>query len=431
MKKALILTVVFALTLISRRTLAAGPEPFFPPDDARLWTGDPIPYFSWSDEFGAFGYYLEFDDDNDWSQSLGGLETEDNYFDLGAFITQSEWDPLVFNLYWRVRAIHFDGGLGNPGPAFHFSKTTADPPEPWTPLHGTILKPWSQPVTFTWSRYPNEHWYELEFAAELEFNQPLGRLPWGQPNLNMINYISPVEWRYLGFSLFWRVSGEDKFGNKSPFGPVAGFSKLGYRRVMCFGDSITGGYGSSTFDSGFGGYPPLLEERLHNVDEKSSITSYWFSGGKAEDGAFNCLDALAFTASGAMVVMFGTVDIIDPGGCEEGQCRTLERLQQIVDYCREYAVATVVCTVIPYNPAGGHPKYPDVTVIQSLLDEINEDIRNWCAEERIAMVDLDQVMRDRAPDGDLTQLYFDWAHPNDYGYQIMADAIFPVLTSNW
>ena len=423
--------VIAAIVAICLPAVAKGPTPFSPSNEARLWTGDAVPIFTWSYEFGNYGYYLEFDDYNDWNPPLGGFFVDSNSFDLSEYITQQDWDPLVFNIYWRVRTVLFGGNLTSPGPTFHFSKTTAEPPEPWQPLNGQILRPWSQPVTFTWDPYPNGEIYYLQFASDIEFRTPLGEITWNQPYLSMLNFISPQDWHYLGFSLFWRVSAGDHWGNISPWGSASGFIKLGYRRVMCLGDSITGGYGSSTFDDGFGGYPPLLAEKLVNWDEESSVTAYWFSGGKAEDGSMQIFDALATTFSGAMIVMFGTVDIIDPSNCENGDCRTLERLQEIVEVCREYAIAPIICTVIPYNPDGGHPKYPDPSVIQSELDQLNTDIRQWCASENVCMADLDQIMRDNAPDGDLGQLYFDWAHPNDLGYQIIADGLRPVVTSRW
>ena len=434
--KLLVKLFVLLLIMSSLTTIyAAGPRPYSPADGARLWIGDPVVVFAWASTFGSYGYYLEFDDDNDWSESLGGFEIADTYFDLGDYLSQDEWDGLMFNLYWRVRAILFDGSYGEPGTAFHFSKTVWDPPETWQPLPEQLLKPWSQPVTFTWETYPEGVSYDMQFASNIEFTQTLGEFTWNQPNFNLTPYISPTDWHYAYFGLFWRVAGTDRYGNQSPFGPGAGFSKLGYRRVLCYGDSITGGFGSSTFDpdvdEGFAGYPPILQEKLLKIDPLCSVTSKWFSGGKAEDGDNSLYDVLHTKCPGVIVMMFGTVDNIDPSNCEDGDCRVVEHLINIVDVCRELAIVPVICTVIPYNPDGGHPKFPDVSVIQYPLDELNIAIREICDTKNIAIVDLDQAMRDNAPDEGLAELYSDWAHPNDEGYAIIAKAVFDTVKNKW
>ena len=435
MKIAEKIIIISILLIMTAGTLAAGPKPYSPSDGARLWIGDPVVVFAWASKFGSYGYYLEFDDDNNWAQNLGGFEVQDTFFDLGDYVDQDTWDGLMFNLYWRVRAIQFDGSYGEPGEAFHFSKTVWDPPETWKPVPGELLRPWSQPMTFSWDPYPDGVAYDMQFSDTIEFSNVLGEFTWNQPYFNLTPYISPSDWHYAHFGLFWRVAGTDKYGNESPFGPGAGFSKLGYRRVLCYGDSITGGYGSSTFDpdidEGFAGYPPLLEEKLLKVDPLCSVTSKWFSGGKAEDGDNAFYGVLHAKCPGVIVMMFGTVDNIDPSNCEDGDCRVVEHLVNIVDVCREYAMVPVVCTVIPYNPAGGHEKFPDVSVIQDPLDELNVEIRQTCEEKNIAMADLDQAMRDNAPDGDLSRLYHDWAHPNDDGYAILAKAVFDVVKNKW
>jgi lysophospholipase L1-like esterase len=429
--KHFLLVITSVLIIWPQVCLAEGPIPLTPPDDARLWIGDPVPSFSWTDKFGSYSYYLEFDDSGDWATPIGGFELPGTEFDLAPYLTQREWDPLVFNLHWRVRGIYFGGVLGEPGPSFHFSKTTAEPPETWEPVHGAVIQPWSYPATFGWSPYPNGAKYFMQFGGTIEMVEPFGEFAWDQTFINLGHFISPEEWHYIYFGFFWRMSAQDSFGNKSPWGPAAGVYKLGYRRVVCYGDSITGGYGASNFETGFGGYPPILKDSLQEHDGLSSVTTKWYSGGKAEDGSFNIESDLTETLGGVIIVMFGTVDIIDPAGCENGDCKTLERLQEIVSVCDDNGVTPIICTVIPYNPAGGHPKVPDVTVIQAQLDEVNQDIRDWCETESIAMADLDQAMINNAPGGDLTQLYFDWAHPNDSGYWIMAEALDPVVSSAW
>lgn len=425
-----IVLIAILICLICRTATAEGPIPLTPPDDSRFWTGDPVPAFSWTDKFGAFSYFLEFDDTGDWLTPIGGFELDGTGFDLQPYLTQAKWDPLVFHLFWRVRGFYYGHTLGEPGPAFYFSKTTADPPEPMEPLDGTILSPWSYPVNFGWSTYPEAKHYWMRFGDDIEMSEPFGAFEWESTFLSLDRFISPWDYHYIYFQLFWQVSAEDMHLNRSPWGPSAGVVKLGYRRVMCYGDSITGGFGASDFDEEtFGGYPVILGDALKYYDGSSSVTARWYPGGKAQEGAFNIVDDLKKTFGGIVIMMFGTVDIINPAGCVDGDCRTVQRLGEIVDVCGSFGVAPIVCTVIPYNPAG--EKFPDVPAIQAMLDDLNDSIRSWCQAEGVVMADLDQAMRDAAPNGDLAQLYFDWAHPNDTGYRVMADSLEPVVAQAW
>ncbi len=413
------------------KTVASAPIIVSPDNDARFLPGEPMPVLEWYSSVPMYRFAIEFAADPSFEESFGVYELEDLVLDFNLAGEQSAWDPIIDTFYWRVWGLE-NGWIPTPETqTYSFSKTVCEPPQLITPPNRTHYPNFAELPFFEWEppvHNPDE--YHIQFAWS-DSRLPAGGsyitsdVPWF--SFESVGITEDV-WNSFYGKLSWRVASLDKYGNHGGFSDVFWFYKISYDNYMAYGDSVTGGWGSSDFETGFGGYPRQLRNMLR-ARYSDSIQVFcekdrsWFSGSHAYTGSANIAMAMEHFGPRHVMVMLGIVDIVDPGapGCDNFDCYTIEHLTFIIDTIREYGGVPYIAALPPINPDA--PR----AFLQYKVDELNVDIRNLAATKNVPLADLDQAFNN-AP-LPLPEYYSydtyndipDWAHFNDLGYQLIAE----------
>ena len=206
--------------------------------------------------------------------------------------------------------------------------------------------------------------------------------------------------------------GEVRLGVRLPIGENQPNVYLG------FGDSITEGFGSGDGT----GYRLRLQNRLGAHLGRAEVVEEGLSGTNSDRGARRIPGSLNRNRPAYTLILYGTNDWNDQA-CQPlppGDCFTIDSLRTIVQVVRfEYDGIPVLATLPPTNPAltpEGRNQWND---------EMNELIKAVAREEGAILADLNAAFRAR---GNLASLYFDDVHPNDAGYDVMAEAFFRAIT---
>jgi lysophospholipase L1-like esterase len=200
------------------------------------------------------------------------------------------------------------------------------------------------------------------------------------------------------------------------------------RVIVTFGDSITDGFGS-TVDANRR-YPNLLSQQLTGGDAAFSVVNAGISGnrvlrdviGPAGESRFE-RDALGQTAVSDVVILLGINDIGFSGFAPE----QVASAEQITDGLSTLVAAAnaddrrvFLGTLLPFQGTMA-PYYSDEG--EAKRQAVNAWIR---ANTDIAgVIDFDEVMGDAQNPLAMPAAYDsgDHLHPNDQGYEVMADAV--------
>lgn len=185
--------------------------------------------------------------------------------------------------------------------------------------------------------------------------------------------------------------------------------------TMAFGDSLTRGDGSSDGR----GYPARLESRLlaHFGD------ALVINRGADATNSYEAIERLQRNLAGSQpaytLILYGTNDWNIPG-CQDNavDCPTVENLRTVVRGVKAFGSLPFLATIPPANPTLNPPSRNEWAKAMSGL------IKTMAQEEGAFLVDLYEAF---AKQGDLTRLFSDHVHPNDAGYQVMAEAFFEAI----
>jgi lysophospholipase L1-like esterase len=121
------------------------------------------------------------------------------------------------------------------------------------------------------------------------------------------------------------------------------------------------------------------------------------------------------------LIMLGTNDWHDQTCQNQGPaaCFTIEALGSIVEQVKDWDSLPVLATIIPGNP----------TMVpasrNAWFDEMNTRIKALAQEQKVTLADLNAEFKAA---GSLPALFADDVHPNDAGYQAMAQGWFKAIT---
>jgi lysophospholipase L1-like esterase len=184
---------------------------------------------------------------------------------------------------------------------------------------------------------------------------------------------------------------------------------------MGFGDSITIGEGSP----GNRGYRIFLEERLAGYFGRGTVVSEGIDATRSNAGANRIDDSLNRARPAYTLILYGTNDfnVLD---CKANPpCFTIDSLRDIALSARGSRSLPILSTIIPANPnAALQPERNQWVATQ------NVKIRALAKELSIPLADPEPLF---TKDPNFDRLYFDHVHPNNSGYDHIAEAFFQAI----
>lgn len=208
------------------------------------------------------------------------------------------------------------------------------------------------------------------------------------------------------------------------------------KAYVCLGDSITVGTGS---ESGFG-YRGFLQQKL-------GVTSTLFKGSKSTTitdpsiknispfhegiGGNNTTQMLSRlpgilstymngSQEKAMIIHAGTNDIFQDVPIQDMVDNVVSMLDLINAY--DSQIYIYVCLIIPVTYQNDDP---DITTFNSLL---SSELSTY-EKDNLTVVDLNNAFKAN-PNWEDDYLPVDGTHPNDAGYQVMANALATAIQAN-
>jgi lysophospholipase L1-like esterase len=186
---------------------------------------------------------------------------------------------------------------------------------------------------------------------------------------------------------------------------------------LAFGDSITDGEGSSG-----GGYLGYLESQLKGFWGKADVVNDGDPGTRSNAGRSRLPGHLAEIRPAYVLILYGTNDWNEPACRNAFPCYTIDSLRAMIQDAKSAGSWPIVATIPPVNPqfADRSP-----TERNAWVKSMNDLIRPMAATERTPVAD---VYADFMKQPSLPPLYSDDKHPNDSGYQIIAQSFFRAIT---
>jgi lysophospholipase L1-like esterase len=187
---------------------------------------------------------------------------------------------------------------------------------------------------------------------------------------------------------------------------------------LAFGDSITWGDGSSDG----GGYRDFLAADIVAYWGKADIINDGLPGSKSHVGQGRLPGDLAVNRPAYALILYGTNDWNDAECREAFPCYTVDALRAMVQDTRSAGVQPVLGTIPPVNP-----DYVDKRAEErnDWVTRMNVLVRQMAAEEKVALA---EVHGDFLKQPSLPPLFNDFVHPNDAGYEVMAQSFFAAIT---
>ncbi len=186
---------------------------------------------------------------------------------------------------------------------------------------------------------------------------------------------------------------------------------------LAFGDSITGGEGSSDG----GGYASRLEGKLRAHFGGATIVRDGLTATRSNRGADRLPASLAIRPAYTLI-HYGTNDW-NMGECRSHiPCYTIDSLRSMVRAVRGRQGLPILATLIPGNPIVA-AQQPERNMWVAVIDA---RIRDLAREENVVVADMEAAFL-HTTNNEYGVLYTDHVHPNDAGYEVMAEAFFQAI----
>jgi lysophospholipase L1-like esterase len=184
---------------------------------------------------------------------------------------------------------------------------------------------------------------------------------------------------------------------------------------MAFGDSITTGLGSSDGT----GYRNRLDFLLTPYLGFSDVVNEGRDGTQTNEGADRVGRALNRQQPAYTLILYGTNDWNRIPCQMSAPCDTPDFEREIIDQVKAFGSLPVLSTIIPANPALNSPER------NQWVAAVNAVLRDLAREEGAALADPEKAF---LAAGDMSRLFSDHIHPNDSGYDLIAQAFFQAIT---
>lgn len=188
---------------------------------------------------------------------------------------------------------------------------------------------------------------------------------------------------------------------------------------MGFGDSITVGEGSRDGT----GYLGPLQRRLVEHFGAATMINAGVEATRSNTGASRIDRNLDLNTPAYCLIQYGTNDWNDASCRNNFPCFTIDSLRAIVQSCKAKRTLPLLATIIPSNTGFNAFAPPSREEWVHMMDAL---VRDLARQESVVLVDLEAAF---LAQGDLGRLFVDHVHPNDAGYQLMANTFFTAITA--
>jgi acyl-CoA thioesterase-1 len=185
---------------------------------------------------------------------------------------------------------------------------------------------------------------------------------------------------------------------------------------MAFGDSITRGDGSADGR----GYPGRLQSLLLAHFGDGDVRNRGADATNSYEAVERILRNLRGSTPAYTLILYGTNDWHDTVCKDNPACPTVGNLRAVVQEVKDFGSLPVVGTIPPTNPALEPPSRS-----QWIMD-VNERIKAMAREEGAPVADLHAAFLRRSDWA--TTLFTDHVHPNDAGYDVIAQAFLEAIS---
>ena len=194
-------------------------------------------------------------------------------------------------------------------------------------------------------------------------------------------------------------------------GPIFN-SALNESRYIGFGDSITFGTINHDYHPELG-YIPRLDLLLDAALEPSEIINEGVGGEETSQGNLRIDTIIAIRQARYILIMEGTNDVtfLRP------VTTIIANLRSMIGKCLNYGVLPVLATIIPRRDDKWY-----IASHREIHLALNPAIRLLAVEMKVPLADMDQIFNNYLPGGPEALLSEDLKHPNEKGYQVMAEA---------
>ncbi len=184
-------------------------------------------------------------------------------------------------------------------------------------------------------------------------------------------------------------------------------------RIVAIGNSITYGKGS-----GMGGYPAMLEAQCWGNGYNVSVSNRGIPGERSPE----TVERFQNEIQGADIVLLliGTNDLTAHGTCDGSSCNTVRNIASMLSDALAAGVKPFVSNIIAATSYGSY------AWINNNLPSINTNIQDVAYQAGVRLVDNYRALLNHGGDG----LYSDSLHPNDWGYEIMANEWYRAIKSS-
>ena len=187
---------------------------------------------------------------------------------------------------------------------------------------------------------------------------------------------------------------------------------------LAFGDSISDGEGSTDG----GGYASRLESRLRAHFGGATVVKDGLSATRSNRGAERLPASLAVRPAYTLI-HYGTNDW-NMSECKSHiPCFTIDSLRAMVRAVRGRQGLPILATLIPGNPIVA-AQQPERNMWVAVIDA---KIRDMAREENVVVADMEAAFL-HATNFEYGVHYTDHVHPNDAGYEVMAETFFEAIT---
>ncbi len=195
------------------------------------------------------------------------------------------------------------------------------------------------------------------------------------------------------------------------------------RAVVCFGDSITDGYGVKT--GSYNRWSDVLAERLQADDRTNDVAvlnsgiggnSIYGGNGQAAKDRF-ARDVLEHDGVEYVIILIGVNDI-GYAWSENTATSVITGLKNMVASAHEKGIKVYGGTITPFKGNGYYSE---------MHEKIRQKVNDWIRSEGSgfdAVIDFEAMLRDEKDPAKMKEeLKNDYLHPNNDGYRAMGDGI--------